>query len=397
MLVQATAREFARRFDRDPGVVVAAPGRVNLMGGHVDYNDGIVWPMAIDRYTVIAGDLAGDYAPDFNRFRQATLHSLLADSPAVTISLQEPVSPVSGGGWANYPRGVLAGFLQEDMQVPGFDAIVASAVPIGGGLSSSAALTVAVATLLEALTGTRLDPVNKALICQQAEHDFAGVPCGIMDPFACVFGQQDHVLRLDCLTREVTLVPWNSRRVAVLILDTQTKHRLRDSEYALRRRQCLSVLQKTGHETFRELDVSELPLLRKQLDDTEFRRARHVITEMERCRHAADEILREDWAAVGRRLLECHESIRDDYEVSCPELDFLVDQAVRIGPEGGLYGMRMTGGGFGGCTVGLVDPDRVSGIVQELSEAFSRQFQRSLIPLVTRPSRGAHRVERFAV
>ncbi len=230
-LASQTAREFTRIYGRQPRWIVAAPGRVNIIGEHTDYNDGFVFPMAIERYTVIAADRPA------RGTKQIHLHSTLGDKPA-TIDLARPLKPFPKGAWANYPAGVIAGFLSRGLNPGGFDAMINSTVPLGGGLSSSAALEVATATLLEIITGKKLDPVEKALLCQKAEHDFAGMPCGIMDQFISVMGRENRILLLDCRSRKPELVPMTDPSVAVLIINTNVKHELTGSEYPTRRKQC---------------------------------------------------------------------------------------------------------------------------------------------------------------
>lgn len=216
-LGQQTAREFKKGFNREPRWIAAAPGRVNLIGEHTDYNDGFVFPMAIERYTVVAA------APAASGAKRILLRSTHGDPPA-TIDLSQPMKPFAKGTWANYPAGVIAGFLARGQNPGGLDAIIHSTVPLGGGLSSSAALEVSTATLLETVTGKKLDPVEKALLCQKAEHDYAGMPCGIMDQFISVMGQENHLLLLDCRSRQPELVPMSDPSVAVLITNTNVKH-----------------------------------------------------------------------------------------------------------------------------------------------------------------------------
>src|SRR5258708_1788380 len=210
-----SAALFARCYGHPPAWLVAAPGRVNLIGEHTDYNDGFVMPMAIERYTVMAGDRNPD--------RHVTLQSMTTGETAV-FSLRSKLEP-GQPAWSNYVRGVVAGFQQRKGKVAGFDAVIGSSVPFGGGLSSSAALEVATATLLESLAGERLDPIEKALLCQRAEHEFAGVPCGIMDQFTSILARENHVMLLDCRSREITSVPLTDPSVTVVILNTRVRHK----------------------------------------------------------------------------------------------------------------------------------------------------------------------------
>ena len=229
-LAQSTAQQFTSTYGQPPRWIAAAPGRVNVIGEHIDYNDGFVLPMAIDRYTVIAAAPAADGA------KRIKLCSTMADG-TVSLDLNQPVKPAPKGAWSNYPVGVIAGFLARGVNPGGFDALIHSTVPFGGGLSSSAALEVATATLLEAITGHKLDPVDKALLCQKAEHDYAGMPCGIMDQFISVMAKENHLLLLDCRSRRPELVPMTDSSMALLIINTNVKHELTGGENAKRRAQ----------------------------------------------------------------------------------------------------------------------------------------------------------------
>jgi len=381
-LASQTAREFTRIYGRQPRWIVAAPGRVNIIGEHTDYNDGFVFPMAIDRYTVIAA-----YRPvrDSNQIR---LHSTLGDKPA-TIDLARPLKPFPKGAWANYPAGVIAGFLARGLNPGGFDAMINSTVPLGGGLSSSAALEVATATLLEVITGRKLDSVEKALLCQKAEHDFAGMPCGIMDQFISVMGRENRILLLDCRSRKPELVPMTDPSVAVLIINTNVKHELTGSEYPTRRKQCETAAKILGVPSLRDATADALERVQGKMDEVVFRRARHVIGEIERTVHAAEGVRASNWPTVGQLMYASHRSLRDDYEVSCHELDAVVEIAESIGIPGGVYGCRMTGGGFGGCTVALVKSDAVEAISKKIAADYKRKTGIEATIFVSRPAAGA--------
>lgn len=376
-----TASAFQRIFGRQARWIAAAPGRVNVIGEHTDYNDGFVLPMAIDRYTVIAA------APSGNP-KQVVLRSGANEQP-ISIDLSRALTPAPKGAWWNYPLGVVAGFVRIQAMPAGFDAYIHSTVPLGGGLSSSAALEVATATLIEAISCHRLDPVEKALLCQKAEHEFAGMPCGIMDQFVSVMGRKDHLLLLDCKSRETELVPLLDPHVSLLITNTNVKHELTGGEYAQRRAQCEQAAKTLGVASLRSADMALLDSHKTKLDPVAFKRARHVISEINRTTQAAKEIKAGDWEATGRLMYASHASLRDDYEVSCAELDAVVDLARNIGISGGVFGCRMTGGGFGGCTVALVQTDKVDSISKELAEGY--QARTSITPslFVSRPADGA--------
>jgi len=381
-LTAHVAAEFQKKYGRPPRWIVAAPGRVNIIGEHTDYNDGFVFPMAIERYTVIAADRP---AKDTNLIQ---LRSTLGDQPA-TIDLSKPLKPFPKGVWANYPAGVIAGFLARGLNPGGFDALIHSNVPLGGGLSSSAALEVATATLLEIITGKKLDPVEKALLCQKAEHDYAGMPCGIMDQFISVMGRENQVLLLDCRSRKSELVPMTDPSVAVLIINTNVKHELTGSEYPARRKQCEAAAKILGVPSLRDATPDALELAKTKMDKVVFRRARHVISEIERTVHAAEGVRASNWPTVGQLMYASHRSLRDDYEVSCKELDTIVEIAESIGLKGGMIGCRMTGGGFGGCTVALVKSDAIEAISKKIAADYKKKTGIEPTIFVSRPAAGA--------
>lgn len=378
-LARQATDQFAHRYGRTPKWTVAAPGRVNIIGEHTDYNDGFVLPMAIERWTVIAA------APATGT--QAALYSQALSSKAVF----DLAAPVERGqpGWSNYVRGVAAGFQRRGVTIPGFDALMDSTVPFGSGLSSSAALEVSTATLLEAITGLALDPVEKALLCQRAEHEFAGVPCGIMDQFTSALAREHHLILLDCRSHEVDLVPLTDSSIAVLIINTNVRHALATGEYAQRRAQCESAAKTLGVPALRDARFKDLESACDRLDPLIFRRARHVISEIERTLAAARAIPASDWGQVGNLMYASHASLRDDYEVSCPELDAVVDIAKAIGTEGGVIGCRMTGGGFGGCAVALVRADALTSITSRLAESYLAKTRLEPTMFVSRPAGGA--------
>ena len=376
------AAEYKKSYGNDPLWVAAAPGRVNVIGEHTDYNDGFVFPMAIDRYTVMA---AGPAEPGATGIQ---IRDTGGAAPAM-ISLSETLKPAPRGAWHNYPMGVIAGFVARGIRPPAFNAMLGSTVPIGGGLSSSAALEVSTATLLEVITGHRLDPVDKALLCQKAEHDFAGMPCGIMDQFISVMGKKDHILLLDCRTRETKLVPMTDPSVALLITNTNVKHELTGGEYAKRRAQCEAAAAALGLKSLRDANATMLEQHRGNMDSVAFRRAKHVIGEIERTLHAADGVRASNWPTVGQLMYASHASLRDDYEVSCPELDTVVNIAGEIGPAGGVHGCRMTGGGFGGCTVALVQADKIDAVSARIASEYEKRTRIKPTLFVSRPAAGA--------
>jgi galactokinase len=355
---------------------------VNLIGEFTDFNDGFVLPMAIGRRTVIAA--APNVYPDRIVLRSE------ASGETVTVDLAEVLRPETKGRWTNYPKGVLAGFLESGLRPHGFDALIHSTVPIGAGLSSSAALETAMATLLETITGVTLDPVDKILLCQKAEHTFAGVPCGIMDQFISALGRAGQVLLLDCRSKQPTWLPWSDPKVAILVINTNVKHELSSSGYADRRKSCENAARAMGVPSLREATMEKLRQVSGSLAEMSVRCARHVIGEIERTVRAAECIRSSDWVEFGRLMGESHVSLRDDYAVSCFELDTAVEIAQGMGREGGVFGCRMTGGGFGGCAVALIETAAQDAIVREIGAAYLQRTRIEPTLFVSRPAQGAN-------
>jgi galactokinase len=383
-MAERSAELFSKCFGHPHRWLVAAPGRVNLIGEHTDYNDGFVLPMAIERYTVFAADQNGT--------QETTLHSLTTGETA-RFSVRAPIQP-GEPAWSNYVRGVVAGFQQRGRKIGGFDAVIASSVPFGGGLSSSAALEVAAATLLEAMGRKKLDPIDKALLCQQAEHQFAGVPCGIMDQFTSVLARENEAILLDCRSRTATPVPMIHPEVTVLIINTNVRHKLADGAYASRRAQCESAARTLQTPALRDATLKQLHSARDRLEPIVFRRARHVISEIDRTQTAAQAIQSADWQAVSQLMYASHNSLRVDYEVSCKELDAVVTIAQGIGLKGGMIGCRMTGAGFGGCAVSLVKTDAVKTITKQMDDAYEKMTGTQAAIFSSRPAAGARVLKR---
>lgn len=382
--LRAATRLYAERYGAPPRWLAVAPGRVNLIGEHTDYNDGYVLPVAIDRHVVIAA------APSAARDGRIRVYSAALDSsvdilPGSALDRGEPA-------WANYLRGVVAGFARLNIALPAVDAAIVSEVPLGGGLSSSAALEVATATLLEAASGHTLDRREKARLCRRAEHDFAGVPCGLMDQLASVFGEESGALLIDCQSEVVRLVPFADPGVALLICNTNMRHALSDGAYLRRRTECVEATIALGVPSLRDA-TPEMVEAASGIIPAVRHRARHVTTENARTLAAAGHLERREFEAVGALMFESHRSLRDDFEVSSPELDVLVDIAREIGDAGGVLGARMTGGGFGGCTVTLVRRDSVDLVAETLDREYRRRTGRVPSWFVSRPARGAHIVD----
>jgi galactokinase len=381
--LQRAAQRFAQRFGRTPRFAAVAPGRVNLIGEHTDYNDGFVMPMAIQMQTLIVADRAAG--------SQVTLVSDAApnaDQREARFSADAALGP-GAPAWSNYVKGVVKAGIDQGLNPGGFDAVIDSTVPVGGGLSSSAALEVSTATLVEALSGRSLDPVAKALLCQWAEHHFAKVPCGIMDQFISVMGQAGHAMLLDCRAMKPRMVPLRDPAVSVLIINSHVEHELAGGEYAKRRAQCATAAGALGVKALRDANPVLLQQHRDRLDDVTFRRARHVISENDRAVRFADLLSAGDWRAAGELMKQSHESLRRDYEVSCEELDLLVDLACDAARRDDVFGSRMTGGGFGGCTVTLLRSASVERVSRDITDAYRQRTGITASVYVTQPAQGA--------
>ncbi len=381
-LAEKASAGLLKNFHVKADIITAAPGRVNLIGEHIDYCDGFVLPFAIDRYLVIAGTRNGS-----SSVRIGTD----IDHEIASIDVSKPVEK-GQPKWSNYLRGVIRGFQNLGHEIPGFDAFLVSSVPGGAGLSSSAALECATATFIEGLLGVKIGTREKALLCQKAEHDFAHVPCGIMDQFASAFGAKDHLVLIDCMTQQTRLVPFDNPDLTVLISNTTVHHELSDGGYALRRKHTEDALKIIGKSSWREVTMSDVDDHWKKLGDPVDRRARHVVSEIARTMEAADALISGDFEKLGSLMYASHASLRDDFEVSCKELDVLVDCAASIGRKGGVIGARMTGGGFGGSTVTLCESAKSNEIANKLAAEYRDKTGLNAEIFASRPAAGAHRI-----
>ncbi|XP_008312603.1 galactokinase [Cynoglossus semilaevis] len=360
-----------------PLVAVCAPGRVNLIGEHTDYNQGFVLPMALPLVTVVVGSKTSD-----REVSLVTANKDVDEPVRVDFTLPSDGSPLPPGSpsWANYVKGVIQHYRAPPL--PGFRAVIASSVPLGGGLSSSASLEVAFYTFLQQLKPDDGDDVSKALSCQKAEHTHAGVPCGIMDQFVSVLGKEGHALLIDCRSLEATSIPLADPHLVILITNSNVKHALTGSEYPTRRRQCEEAASILGKDSLRDATMKDLEEAKNKMEDVTYQRARHVIQEIERTAQAAESLKKGDYVKFGKLMVESHNSLRDLYEVSCKELDELVSAAMEVD---GVYGSRMTGGGFGGCTVTLLQASAINKTIQHIKE----QYSGTPTFYVTTPTQGA--------
>ncbi|MBI4671750.1 MAG: galactokinase [Chloroflexi bacterium] len=375
--------EFQRLYGARPEHIARAPGRVNLIGEHTDYNDGFVMPIAIDREVLIAA------RPRHDRLVCITATDI-AGSPHDEFSL-DAIKPHPQYRWANYVRGVADQLQQARSVLRGMDAVIASTLPTGAGLSSSAALEVCTATILQAFGEPRFDGVTLAQLCQRAENDFVGVKSGIMDQYAAALGQADKALIVDCraLTYQAVSLP---RGVTVVVADTRKKRQLVGSDYNTRRAECqdavalLSQLLDKPFQALRDVSLSDFNGVAAQLPENLGKRARHVLTENERVEQAARAAQRDDAVEFGRLMNESQTSLREDYAASSPELEMMVALARQ---QTGCLGSRLTGAGWGGATVNLVREANVPSFIQALAQQY--QSRTGIAPWVSpvRASPGA--------
>jgi len=377
-LVSAACAAFEKRFGEKPTIAAKAPGRVNLIGEHTDYNDGFVFPMALPMVTVIVGKPTDSGICRVETLTESADDPKYTEFPAVRSELA-PGKPK----WCNYVKGVAA---QMPADFSSFDAVLTTSVPIGGGVSSSASLEVATHTFLEQLGGAGDDTneVNKILRCQKAEHTFAGMPCGIMDQFISVKGKQGNAVLIDCRSNEGKLVPMSDPNVVVLVTNSNIKHELTGSEYPSRRKCCEDAAKLMGVPSLRDADMAMLEAKKGEMSDEMYRRVRCVIGEIKRCDDAAKALAAGEYSTFGDLMVGSHNALRDDYEVSCKELDQLVELAMEM-KSAGVFGSRMTGGGFGGCTVTLLKADAVSKVIDHIKANYSKTATFYVCP----PSDGA--------
>lgn len=361
----------AFRTQFDPGVraeellLARAPGRVNLIGEHTDYNDGFVFPMAIDRDVILAGRKRPDkrvllYSADYDSRTEFGLEDFGKD----------PAAP-----WSDYFRGVVDVLQKEGYALGGLEAVVLGDVPQGSGLSSSAAFEVSAVAFLDGLFGLGIDPVRRALLAQRAENAFVGVQCGIMDQFASSLGREGHALFIDCRTLEYERVPLDLSEAAVVVVNTNKARGLVDSEYNARRRECeegaaFFARKLPGVKALRDVRPEQFEALAPELPGITRKRCRHVVGECARVLQGVEALQRNDLEAFGRLMYASHESLRDDFEVSCFELDTVVEIARGVP---GVYGARMTGAGFGGCAVILVRQEAVGALEERVRAEYPRR------------------------
>ena len=372
-------KKFLETFGEEPDLVAAAPGRVNLIGEHIDYSDGFVLPFAIKDRTLVAARKRNDST--------VRIASAQRRNKIVTVDINQ-VKPGLKGEWERYALGVLWAMGIKE----GVDLLIDGNVPLGAGLSSSAALECSVATAMNHLFDLGFNLEELARLTQKAENQYVGVPCGIMDQSVSLMATQGSALLLDCRDLSTKNISFDvaSNGLELLIIDTQAHHALTDGGYAERRASCESVVVKLEINSLRELSMEQLENRRALLTETEFVRARHAVTEMKRVLECVDALSNSDFEKVGHLINQSHTSLRDDYTVSCPELDTAVEAAL----SAGALGSRMVGGGFGGSAIALIQASKTKETIKLIEKAFSNKGFKAPRFFASLPSQGAELLSR---
>lgn len=379
-MINAIRQQFKEKYQKDP-IVIAAPGRVNLIGEHTDYNNGFVLPGAIDKKIYIAvapndGFEINVHANQFNESFSFSPHNIEKES-----------------SWKNYILGVTYYFQQQTNPLRfGLDVMIDGDIPVGGGMSSSAALCSGFGMALNKLFDGGLSLMDLAFIGQKTEHNFAGVKCGIMDQFASLHGKAGHLVKLDCRNLEFEYIPFNFPQYKIVLVNTMVSHSLAGSEYNVRRQQCeegVKVLQQyyPSAVSLRDISIDQLQQHKDELDPVVYRRCKFVVEEIARVEKAAEMLRAGDLVAFGQLMYATHDGLSKDYEVSCPELDFLAAEAR---PLDYVAGSRMMGGGFGGCTINVVESSHVEAFTQHMQQAYQQQYGKVPEVYITQIEEGCH-------
>lgn len=377
-MVATVSKIFCEKFLIEP-IVVRSPGRVNIIGEHTDYNEGFVLPAAIDKSIYIAISKRDDneihlYAVDF---KENYTTNILSIAPNKQL-------------WTNYILGVVDQLQKRGYILSGFNAVIDGDVPVGAGLSSSAAVECATAFALNELFKLNLEKIEMVKIAQQAEHIFVGLRCGIMDMFASMFGKKGNAIKLDCRSLEYEYVPLHLEDVKIVLLNTNVKHSLASSEYNLRRQQCEQGVAwiKEHHPQVNSLRDATFEMLHAHVlpkDAEVFKRCKYIVEEIQRLLNACDDLKRGNIKALGEKMFQTHNGLSNEYEVSCKELDFLVN---KVKNNQNVLGARMMGGGFGGCTINLVKEEYIEQLVEEISKAYTKEMQLPLTAYIAQTSNG---------
>jgi len=360
---------FAQQFSEAPSFVIASPGRINLIGEHVDYNSGFVLPAAIDKYMYVAVSQRNDsqialHATDLNQNFQTNLDAALQRSNL---------------DWPNYVLGVIDELRKDGHVISGFNMLITGNIPIGAGVSSSAALECATVFACKHLFDLDISKQSLVITAQRAENNFVGVNCGVMDQFASMFGKADHVIKLDCADLSYTYFPFKLKGIRIVLFDTFVKHSLASSEYNTRRKECETGLaalrQQFSITSFREATLIMLDAVADTISSHVYHRCRYVIEEIARMEAACNHLLAGEIHAFGARMYETHTGLSKLYKVSCPELDLIVENCMK---ETAIIGARMMGGGFGGCVIALVQTTELETVYNRINAVYENTFGRSM-------------------
>ncbi len=360
---------FAQQFNEAPSFVIASPGRINLIGEHVDYNSGFVLPAAIDKYMYVAVSKRNDHqivlhAADISQHYQTSLDAALQRSNL---------------DWPNYVLGVVDELKKNGHSISGFNILITGNIPVGAGVSSSAALECATVFACKHLFDLDISKQLMVQVAQRAENNFVGVNCGVMDQFASMFGKVDHVIKLDCADLSYTYFPFKLEGISIVLFDTFVKHSLASSEYNTRRQECetgmAAIRQKFSITSFREATLTMLDAVADTISRDVFNRCTYVIEEIARMEVACNHLLAGEINAFGARMYETHIGLSKLYKVSCPELDLIVENCIK---EEAIIGARMMGGGFGGCVIALVQTTELEAVYSRINTVFENTFGRSM-------------------
>jgi galactokinase len=377
---QEIAKTFRERYGNEPQLFFA-PGRINLIGEHVDYNDGYVMPAAIDKGIWFA------VAPNNSSAINCYSYDM---KEAVSVSYDD-VQPQEG--WKNYILGVIHVMLENKLPINGMDCVFGGNLPVGAGLSSSAAVECGLAFALNDIFRLGQSRKDLALMAQRAEHLYPGVKCGIMDQYASLMGKEDNIIMLDCSSVEHQYIPFNLQEHTLVLINTKVQHSLVSGEYNIRRKQCgegLRLLRSKDNAivSFRDVSPDHLETYRNEMDEVIYRRCSYVVSEIERTRQASDYLTNDQVKEFGRLMYETHEGLSKYYDVSCDELDFLVDKA----KKNDVTGSRVMGGGFGGCTLNLINKNGLDKVISNITSAYKEQFGIDADVLEVKASDGVHKI-----
>jgi galactokinase len=370
---------FLKRFNTKPELSFS-PGRINLIGEHTDYNGGFVFPAAINK-----GIVSGIQK---NNNMHCSVYAIDTDE-ILEFSLQN-IQPIKNGGWKNYILGVVAEILKRDKTIHNFDLVFAGNIPLGAGLSSSAALENSIAFGLNELFELGLTKEEMMYISQKAEHNYVGVQCGIMDQYASMFGKEGEALLLDCRDLKATYFSIDFKEYDIILINTNVKHSLAESAYNERRSVCEAVAKRLEVSTLRDATYEVLFAIKEEISEDHYQKTLFIIQENERVLKAAIALDKKDYITFGTLLFESHNGLQNQYKVSCAELDFLIDQA-RQNPE--ILGARMMGGGFGGCTINIIKKGATDAFINTVAPLYHKQFNKTLSRYDVQIAEGTYKIK----